>query len=477
MKKKYMLLLLAAAILPCLLPGGGAFLARAQEKPGEGKVCSGLIFSVTTRFRYEFQNNFNQKYYGDELLRGNSNDGMLLGRFRAGLDWYPSKHMHLALWGQHSQSWDAALPDSAFYQSDIQATNHPNRDHWELYTTFVELTDLFDSGIGIKAGRQTISYGDIRVFGPGEWGNTGVWIWDAVKLSWSFDRGFIDAYYGRTMVHEVRRFSLNHRHGYESLGLYGHLDLLKKPVTLFIEPMVFTKDDRHKNYTGEKKAFYRQPDGTRVTYKKQDDLDSWYGGARMLASFRGFELGGTFLQEKGRFARDDLNAYGYHSMLAYSFRVPWKPRLAVEYSYASGDDNPNDANHETFQGAFGARCKMYGRMNLFHWRNLKDLEANLQIKPFKWLHVKGELHKFQLAERKDAWYLNQKLYRDSTGCSGDDVGKEFDIVITCNLFPQNTFTTGFGHFWPDEFAEKTASHKQANWFFFQWEYTFSTKLL
>jgi len=409
--------------------------------------------------------------------RGGSNDGMLLGRFRAGLDWYPAKKIHIALWGQHADAWDTALPDSEFYQNDFRTTFHPNKDRWELYTTFVELTDLFDSGVGIKAGRQVISYGDCRIFGPGEWGNSGAWIWDALKLSWKFGRGFLDVYYGRTMVHEVNRFSFNHRHGYESLGLYGHVAILNGPATLFIEPTIFTKDDGHEFYTGEKKGFYRQPDGTRVTYKKEGDLDSWYGGGRVFASFRSFELGGTFLKEEGRFARDDLDAYGYHAMVACRFQAPWKPRLAVEYSYASGDSNPNDGDHETFQAAFGARDKMYGRMNLFHWRNLKDLEANLEVKPFTWLHVKAEVHRFQLAERKDAWYLNQKLYRDPTGRSGDDVGKEFDIVFTCRLFPKNTFMAGCGHFWPDEFAEKTASRKQANWVFLQWEYTFSAKLL
>jgi hypothetical protein len=120
---------------------------------------------------------------------------------------------------------------------------------------------------------------------------------------------------------------------------------------------------------------------------------------------------------------------------------------------------------------------MYGRMNLFQWRNLKDLEANIQIKPHTCLQLKAEAHTFQLAERRDAWYLNQKAYRDPSGRSGDDVGQEFDIVATCRLPRGNTLMAGFGHFWPGEFAEKTASHKQANWFFFQWEYACSVPLM
>lgn len=451
--------------------------AAAQEKDASSKKQATLTFGMNMRFRYEYQNNFNQKFYGDNPGRGSASDGFLLGRFRAGLDWRPTKNIHVSLWGQHADAWDCALPDSAFYHGDFRTTNHPNRDHWELYNAFIEFADLFDTGLSLKAGRQTIFYGDCRIFGPGEWGNTGRWIWDAVRLSWAFDRGFVDAYYGRTMVHEVRGFSLNHRHGYDSFGMYSHLDLLRGPVKLFIEPTAFTKRDTHRHYTGEKKGFYRLADGTRVTYKREDDVDSWYAGGRVVASWQGWELGGTFLQQQGRFARDDVDAYGYHVFAAYAFQAPWKPRLAVEYSYASGDGNPADGDRETFDGAFGAKDKMYGRMNLFQWANLKDLEANVQVRPFSWLHVKAEVHRFQLAERRDGWYLNKKLYRDPTGRSGDDVGKEFDVVATFKLPRGHKVMAGYGHFWPGEFAEKTASHKQANWFFLQWEYAFRTKLL
>jgi hypothetical protein len=81
-----------------------------------------------------------------------------------------------------------------------------------------------------------------------------------------------------------------------------------------------------------------------------------------------------------------------------------------------------------------------------------------------------------LAERKDAWYLNEKEYRDKTGRSGDEVGREFDIVGKFTLPKGHEVQLGFGHFWPDEFAKNKASDQQANWVFFQWEYKFSEKI-
>ncbi len=37
--------------------------------------------------------------------------------------------------------------------------------------------------MGLKAGRQSVSYADNRVFGPGNWGNVGRYWWDVVKLT------------------------------------------------------------------------------------------------------------------------------------------------------------------------------------------------------------------------------------------------------------------------------------------------------
>jgi hypothetical protein len=183
------------------------------------------------------------------------------------------------------------------------------------------------------------------------------------------------------------------------------------------------------------------------------------------------------VQERGHFAEDDIDAYGYHVMLAYKFSAPWQPQLKLAYSYASGDSDPYDGKNETFHEAFGAKDKMYGRMNLFSWSNLRDLEVGVSVKPHKKLSINVTAHQFKLAQSSDGWSLNRSFYRDKSGNSGTDVGKELDLVIAYKPLPEHKITTGFGHFWPDEFAENMASGKQANWVFFQWEYSFSTGVL
>ena len=456
MKTFFKTLALLSVILPFLgfLDSG---IARAEEEK--------LTFGTNIRFRCEFQDNFNQKYYGDNLVRGSSDDGLLLGRFRAGFDYRPFQNIHLALWMQDSEVWDIALPDSAFYKGTFGMEHNPNKDRWELWDAYLEVKGLFDLPLTFKGGRQRIYYGNKRIFGPGQWGNTGRWIWDAAKFSYKFKGGFVDAYYGRTQLHEPGEFSLNHRHGFESAGFYSHFELPGSLFNIVIEPFFMTKDDDHNRYKGED--------------QRMRNLDSYYLGLRSCRkNIKGFDYDLTYISQRGDFAHDDIEAYGYHLLLAYNFKkISIKPRISIEYSFGSGDSNPNDGDHETFDGAFGARDKMYGRMNLFHWKNIKDAQINLEIKPKKWFYLKVEFHKFWLAEREDAWYLNAREYRDKSGRSGDKVGKELDILARFNLPKKNQIQIGFGHFWPDEFAKKKASHKQANWIFFQWMYQFSWGVL
>lgn len=426
---------------------------------------STLSVGANVRLRYEFQDDFNQQYYGDNPRRGSQDDGFLLGRFQAGIEYWPVENIHFSLWMQDSEAWDNALSDSAFYNDTFGMENNPNKDRWELGDAYVEINKIAGLPLSCKGGRQKIAYGDKRVFGPGEWGNTGRWVWDATRLSYKCSRGFVDVYYGRTVLHDSDRFSLIHRHGFESVGVYGSYELPGYLFHSIVEPFFMTKADGHDRYKSET--------------GRKGDLKTYYGGLRSFRSdWRGFDYDFTIVGQGGDYSDDEVKAYGYHLLLGYmAKRLQCKPRLSIEYSFASGDSDPYDGDHETFDGGFGAKDLMYGRMNLFSWENLKDAQINLEASPRDRLSLKAEFHTFWLADKKDAWYLNKREYRDRTGKSGDEVGKEFDIVATCRLSENNEVQCGFGHFWPDEFAKSQASRTQANWVFFQWQYKISEKLL
>ena len=451
-----------------VLVGGGLFLSPPlYAKPGKKTKPGKLIFGTKIRFRGESQDGFNAKYYGPHPPKGNEPDNFLLGRFRLGFDYRPSKVIHVALWGQDARQWGSGFHNEDFYSRILRTEFSPYTDELELWNTYLEIKKPYNIPFGIKAGRQQLCYGDHRVFGPGNWGNTSSKMWDAVKVSGYFRRGFVDAYYGRLMIHDPVRFSLNHRHFFESMGVYGHVLLPDALMGIGLEPFAMTKHDHRRHYKGE--------DG------RLGSLDAAYAGARIYKKgFHGFDFDATYVREFGDFSHDTIRAYGYHLLGAYTIvACPWRPRVSVEYSVGSGDKNPKDGKRGTFDGAFGSRSKMYGRMNLFRWRNIRDAQISLELRPqqWKWFYCKAEAHKFWLDEKKDGWSMNPRLYRDKTGRSGDEVGEEFDFVCRFKLPRGNQIQAGYSHFWPNEFVKKVASDKQANWFFVQWQFRFNWKLL
>nr|HDN01057.1 hypothetical protein [Deltaproteobacteria bacterium] len=199
------------------------FLTLFALTPSPTVAYDLLRINADIRYRWEYKNNFNQKYYGENPPEGDSYDGSLLQRIRLTFDFNPHKNVHISAGLQDSRAYDAALPDDAFHNSRLGLEHNPNKDNWELFDTYLELKNLFGQELRLKGGRQIIAYGDKRVFGPGEWGNTGRYIWDAVKLSYRFGENSVDTFYGRNIIHEPGRFSLDHRHFFEGCAVYSHL--------------------------------------------------------------------------------------------------------------------------------------------------------------------------------------------------------------------------------------------------------------
>jgi hypothetical protein len=171
----------------------------------------------------------------------------------------------------------------------------------------------------------------------------------------------------------------------------------------------------------------------------------------------------------GNFGKDDIRAYGLATEAGYTFSCRMKPRIAAAVTYASGDEDPSDGDHNTFDGVFGAVDKFYGRMNLFSWMNLVDWQTGLSITPVKGVNVSLDYHWFRLAEKKDAWYYcnGKKMRWDKRGASGSTLGEELDLICKYRVNTWLELMAGYGIFFPGAFVENTGTHENAQWFFTQ----------
>lgn len=419
----------------------------------------GLNADGEIRLRYEVFNNFNDKYYGANPSKGEAKDSFLLSRIKLGLDYKVNDTLSARLSMQDARAFGWGFSYKDWQSREFAMEDNPQQDYLELSEAYIKKS--FSSiPLTLIAGRQRITYGDGRVFGPGEWKNSGKWVWDAVKVSWKKEKNYLDIFYGKTMLHDPEEFSLAHRHGYEGAGIYGHFE----HETFGLEPIAVMKANRDGNELYDSSRTYYS--GLHVYDSSVSNLFydavfiKAFGSKRLLSS-----------------DEVDIRAYALHGEAGYSLDTAlWKPQFGIAYSLATGD-NPSTTEDERFDGVFGASDRFYGRMNLMQWSNLKDKELFVVIKPDESLQIKGEYHRFSADEEGDKW-LSYKI----ASMTEDHYGDEIDIVATQTLNKSWGLQYGAGCFMPGRYVSEASTKvtditdDRAWSAFFQIRYSFDVNL-
>lgn len=228
----------------------------------------------------------------------------------------------------------------------------------------------------LKIGRQAISFRDRRVFGPDDWGNTGCYTWDAaiIKLT----NHWLESHWiaGRFILHDPDRWPNRWAEGPTAFASYNSFSHLPFLLDVFY---VFKQDDRGMT-SGEK--------GT-------GNLTSHSIGFWLNGKWQAWEYGVTAVAQLGKWGADDIQAYGSVGSLAYQWQIRWQTLLKVQGIIGSGDRNPTDGIHGTFDGVFGgAGTDLYGWMNMFFWQNLREYRLDLKLTPAKSVGFKRRVSLF-----------------------------------------------------------------------------------
>ncbi len=386
------------------------------------------------RLRYEVFDNFNDKYYGTNPSKGEAKDIFLLSRIRLGFDYKATDTLSARFSMQDARAFGWGLTHEDWYSREFGMEDNPQEDYLDLSEAYFKKS-FEQLSLMLLAGRQRITYGDGRVFGPGEWKNSGRWIWDAVKFSWKRDKNSLELFYGKTVLHDHDDLSLTHRHGYEGAGIYGHIGY----GTFSLEPVAAMKINRHGDELYDRSKTYYV--GLRFYDTNAGNL---FYDATFIKTF------GTKRLTGGK--EIDIGTYGYHAEAGYDFRsTTWKPRFGIAYTYAKGD-NPATEKDERFDGVFGSNGKYYGRMDLMQWSNLRDEELFIVVKPDEQLEIKGEYHRFLADEKGDKW-LSYKI----ASMTEDHYGDEIDIVTSYTLNRSWGLQAGVGCFMPGRYVREAST--------------------
>lgn len=151
----------------------------------------------------------------------------------------------------------------------------------------------------------------------------------------------------------------------------------------------------------------------------------------------------------------DHRAHFEHAEMGYSFHGAWKPRVVVQFDYASGDDDPNDGENNRFDTLFGSRRGELGPTSIFgpfSRSNLVTPGVRLFLEPTANTDVMFADRFYYLASETDAWVGTG--VRDPSGQSGNHLGNLVELRWRWRPVPDNlTFDTGGAYLFKGSFAQ------------------------
>ncbi|AMK77929.1 MULTISPECIES: alginate export family protein [Methylomonas] len=343
--------------------------------------------------------------------------------------------------------------------SGVNNTHADEADFIQGYLAWAE-QNLFYSGIGaeVVAGRQTLNLGSRRLIARNAMRNT-INSFTGIKLrvldydSWQFT-GFVTMPVNRyptaaaDILDETHEFDEEDTHTWFSGGF---LELYNLAWGISSEVYLYHLDegDSVRNPTRNRRYF---TPGVRFFLKpKKANFDFQTETIGQLGTVRS-----TTAASNGR----DLDhaAWYQHADVGYTFDMPWSPRFALEYDYASGDNNPNDNQDQRFDTLYGARRFEFGATGIygaFARANINTPGYRVTAAPRNDVQL-GLSHRFYLlASAKDSW--TTAGLQDTSGRSGDFVGQQLELTARWDFNSSLNFETGWAHLFKGEFAKKAPS--------------------
>lgn len=415
-----------------------------KESPG----FSAWDFGGQIRLRYEIKENAGSFPNSDFIRRGQDNDNsyfLLREKIHAG---YKHDWVSIFLEGRDSST-----------TGDDRDPN-PEADQFDLHQAFAVIGNSEQFPLSLKLGRQEMSYAEERFIGVSDWHNLSR-VFDAAKLRFESAHGWIDGFIGRVVIPHDGSFNEVNDYDWFS-GVYASTKTLipKQETQLYVLSRNVSADSASTTRSSGGGAASRDVYTVGMRLKSlPGHFNGWDYGAEIAGQFGSVDQGGSRLDHEA-LALDVVGGYTWTEASGV-------PRLGMEYTYGSGDSDPTDNQHETFDLLFGTNHKLYGLMDLVGLRNIHNPSVSFSIKPMKNLSLKADYLLFWLAETSDSFYpegggaRNRNGYGINPGLSGF-VGSELDMVANYAFKPWLSFQAGYGHFFAGDYIRQSVGRVPAN---------------
>ncbi|HEY4085073.1 MAG TPA: alginate export family protein [Bryobacteraceae bacterium] len=412
-------LLLAGAMPVNAQPSVSTGATTAVENPAstiDKALPSWMQFGGEYRARFEG--------YSGGSFKHNATDDYLLSRLKLQMTIQASKWLKFFAEGMDARALEKN-PAVPTYQNT-----------WDIRQAYADLGD-FDHGIGLRAGRQEMVYGEGRLIGISSWSNTER-NWDAVRAGLHYHGFRADLFTGSIVIPVTGTWD-HHQQSNNLHGIYGGID--RFGPRLVIEPY----------------GMWRLQHALRNEAGVVANLNEKVGGVRVAGTKLpgGFDYSTEIVREWGSLGSDRIQTWAGHWGGGEAIRAPFAPRLFAEFNFAAGDRNAADGTRGTFDQLFPSGHDKLGFSDQVGWRNIKDLRAGVETKPKKNVTAVFEYNNWYLASATDSLYSSSgtAVFRSATGTAGTHVGQEIDLTGTWTFAKAFTAGAGVAHIFPGEFLK------------------------
>lgn len=299
----------------------------------------------------------------------------------------------------------------------------------DIHQAYVKIKRILVDGLGVKAGRFEVNFGNERVFGAEDWSNVGrswegVWGWykkpDCYKINllWlkKIEQNF-DGYNGDFDIYGayVSLYKIN-------LDLFGFIEydadttFLSEDISKLSRKSIgFYYDRKYQQFDFELTSIYQF--GTQLTQFTDSLLFIPYG------------------------VEDDISALMFAFEGGFTFESEKYMRAAVGIDYTSGDDQP-DLDFKTYNNLYYTGHNFRGYMDYFVDQpaaSLVDLYGSFDFDFIEGWRGMVDLHYFSTAADYE--------YNSNTT---KDVGVEIDVTVKTKKIKGVDAQWGVSYFSPKE---------------------------
>lgn len=334
-------------------------------------------------------------------------------------------------------------------------------NRFDFQQLFLDLRVLGeDVPLTFRVGRQELNYGKQRLVSAFDWANTRR-RFDGVKLFWRGENLKVDAWWTHPVpVSLAERLNRKPDEYREEAQFYGLYSTYKIDSTHGVDGYFLALDDIGRRVNANGRA---------------GDLTLFTLGSRFWGKTGPWDYETELAGQWGRWAGDSIQAWMFTIEGGYTFReCPWTPRIGVGYDYASGDDDPTDQNHQTFNQLFPLGHAYFGWADLVGRQNVHDARVHLTFKPHKKITAKVVMHALWLDEERDALYNagGAATRRSPFALGGQEIGQELDLLVAWKIDTHQSMLFGYSHMWDGHFIKQTGASDDPDLFYVQYAFKF-----